>query len=337
MTEQTSVATDPWAVAFTDPQIDPPELDRWHRLRSSIVEIARRFGWSKSEVSKRSGVPPGTLWQWFDGSYRGVIRNVSDRIARWLDSVAEMTSAAARVPVAPGFVLTPTAAEMTDALIFAQAMPEIVVIVAGAGVGKTQTIAEFCRTRAHADLVTMRPTTSSVHGMLLELGLALDVTERNPAKLDRTIGTKLRRNGRHTLLAIDEAQNLTDQAVNQLRYFLDDYGVGIALIGNEELYGRYGGNDLKPAYAQLQSRFGLRFRRMQPLRQDVDAILDAWGLDDASGEIRRLCHVVAKKPGALRLVTKTLQLAGMYAAGDQRPMAAADVRQALVNRGLELH
>lgn len=216
MSEPTQ-ATDPWAVAFTDPQVEPPELERWHRLRSSVIEIAKRFGWSKSEVSKRSGVPAATLWQWFDGTYRGVIKNVSDRLARWLDSVAELTSAAARVPVAPGFVMTPTAREMTDALIFAQAMPEIVVIVAGAGVGKTQTILEFCRTRAHADLVTMRPTTSSVHGMLLELGLALDVTERNPAKLDRTIGNKLKRNERHTLLAIDEAQNLTDQAVNQLR------------------------------------------------------------------------------------------------------------------------
>lgn len=112
--------------------------------------------------------------------------------------------------------------------------------------------------------------------------------------------------------------------------------MGIALIGNEELYGRYGGHDLKPAYAQLQSRFGLRFRRMQPLREDVDAILDAWGIETDADEIRRLCHVVAKKPGALRLVNKTLQLAGMYAAGDQRPMTAADLRQALVNRGLEL-
>jgi len=336
MTTETSQAADPWAVPFTEPQVEPPELERWHRLRSSVVDIATRFAWSKSEVSKRSGIPPGTLWQWFDGSYRGVIKNISDRIGRWLDSVAELTSAAARVPVAPGFIMTPTAREMTEALIFAQAMPEIVVIVAGAGLGKTRTIQEFCRTRAHADLVTMRPTTSSVHSMLLEIGFALDVTERNPAKLDRTIGHKLRRNGRHTLLAVDEAQNLTDQAVNQLRYFLDDYGVGIALIGNEELYGRYGSHELKPAYAQLQSRFGLKFRRMQPLREDVDAILDAWGIENEAEEIRRLCHVVARKPGALRLVTKTLQLAGMYAAGDQRPMTAADVRQALSNRGLEV-
>lgn len=336
MTEISPPPADSWAVAYVDPVIAPEELDRWHRLRSSLIDTAKRFGWSKSEVSKRSGVPAGTLWQWFDGSYRGVIRNVSDRLARWLDSVAEMTATAARVPVAPGFVMTPTAREMTDALIFAQAMPEIVVITTGAGVGKTHTLREFCRTRAHADLVTMRPTTSSVHGMLLELGLALDVTERNPAKLDRTIGNKLRRNGRHTLLAIDEAQNLTDQAVNQLRYFLDDYGVGIALIGNEELYGRFGGNDLKPAYAQLQSRFGLRFRRMQPLREDVDALLDAWNLDADVEDIRRLCQAIARKPGALRLVTKTLQLAGMYALGNHRPMTVADVKHALTNRGLEI-
>lgn len=337
MTELNTQKVDPWAVEFTDPQIEPEELERWRRLRTTLIETARRFGWSKSEVSKRSGVPAGTLWQWFDGSYRGVIANQSDRIAQWLDSAAELTSAAARLPIAPGFVMTPTSNEIIDALIFAQAMPEIVVVTTGAGMGKTKTIRQFCGSRPHADIVTMRPTTATVHGMLLEIGRALNVSERNPAKLDSTIGAKLQRNGRHTLLVIDEAQNLSDQAVNQLRYFLDIYEVGIALIGNEELYGRFGGNEMKPAYAQLQSRFGLRFRRMQPLPEDVDAIVDAWHLEDDVDAIRRLSHVVAKKPGALRLVTKGLQLAGMYAAGDQRAMTARDFKLALSNRGVEVH
>jgi DNA transposition AAA+ family ATPase len=337
MTELSNAATDPWAVPFKDPEIDAEELERWRRLRSTLIETARRFGWSKSEVSKRSGVPAGTLWQWFDGSYRGVISNQSDRIANWLDSAAELTSAAARLPMAPGFVMTPTSNEIIDALIFAQAMPEIVVVTTGAGMGKTKTIRQFCGSRPHASIVTMRPTTATVHGMLLEIGRALSVTERNPAKLDSTIGAKLQRNGRHTLLVIDEAQNLSDQAVNQLRYFLDVYEVGIALIGNEELYGRFGGNEMAPAYAQLQSRFGLRFRRMQPLPEDVNAIVDAWGLEADAEPIRRLCQVVAKKPGALRLVTKGLQLAGMYAAGDQRPISVKDFQLALSNRGLEVH
>jgi DNA transposition AAA+ family ATPase len=214
-------------------------------------------------------------------------------------------------------------------------MPELVLATLGAGMGKTETVRRYVSERPHAYMVTMRPKTSKVNAMLLEIAQALDVppAERAHSRIDRAIGMKLKRNGRQTLLIVDEAQNLIDKAVDQLRYFLDEYGVGIALIGNEELYGRFGGKEPTPAYAQLHRRFGLRLRRMQPLAGDIDAQIAAWGIEDS--EIRKLAQAIGRKPGALGQVTKTLQLAGMYAAGEQRPMAAADVRAALKNRGLE--
>src|SRR6185437_11603896 len=110
-----------------------------------------------------------TLWQWFDGTYAGVIANASDRVEKWLDAVEEMSTAAARIPVAPGYVATPSSRRLVDALIYAQMMPHMIVATYGAGMGKTRTADHYVDQRPHAYKVTMRPHVSTVHGMLLEL------------------------------------------------------------------------------------------------------------------------------------------------------------------------
>lgn len=328
-----SQAQDLWGKPAAEPDLPPAELKRWHGLRGRVAETAQRYGWSKAEVSRRSAIPGGTLSQWLDGTYRGTVANVSARVERWLETVEELTEAAARIPVPPGYVPTPTSAELAETLLYAQLMPEMVVVTLGAGMGKTMTAVDYCTSRPHAFLVTMRPTTSTVHGMLLELSQSLGVTEKNPARLDRALGDKLARNGRNTLLVVDEAQHLGDNAVNQLRYFLDIYGCGIALLGNEELYGRFGGAKATPAYAQIHRRIGKRMKRMQPLAADIDALVAAWGVKGE--EARRLARAIGRKPGALSQITKTMQLAGMYAAGEARETTAADIKAAWANRGGE--
>jgi DNA transposition AAA+ family ATPase len=213
-------------------------------------------------------------------------------------------------------------------------MPEIAVVVLAAGMGKTFSINHYAAARPNVFKVTMRPSTATVFKIMGELAELFNLSEieRVATRIDRAVGTRLKRNGRHTLLVVDEAQHLKDDAVNQLRYFFDEYGVGIALVGNEELYGRFG-DAPKPAYAQLQSRFGLKVRRAAPLAGDIEAVLDAWAIEDP--DIRKLGMAIGRKPGTLRQLTKTLQLAGMIAAGENRNMGVADVRIAAANRGLE--
>ncbi len=322
-----------WAMPRHAPALPQAELEAWRVLTTKVRDTAQRHGWSKSEVSRRSGVPGGTFSQWYDGNYKGRIANVSATVERWLASVEEVALAASSIPTPPGYVPTPTSSQLVETLLYAQMMPEMVVVTLGAGMGKTMTAQFYRDSRPHAYLVTMRPTTSTVHGMLLEFAQALDVHETNPAKLDRALGDKLKRNGRNTLLIVDEAQSLNDNAVNQLRYFLDIYGVGIALLGNEELYGRFGGSKATPAYAQIHRRIGKRLRRLQPTQGDIDAIVEAWGAADP--EVRQMARAIGRKPGALSQITKTLQLAGMYAAGEGQPLAAKHVRSAWANRGGE--
>jgi DNA transposition AAA+ family ATPase len=308
------------------------DLARWQRAREELILVAKRNNWRKTNVTNRSGIPPGTLYPWFDGSYNGVLANVTERVEAFLRSVNEMSAASLNVPVVPGYIETPTARELADRLMYAQLMPSMVVITLAAGMGKTFGARHYRDNHPNVILVTMRPTTKSMQRMLAVIRDELDLSDKSPTGLERSIGRRLKRNGRQTLLMVDEAQNLTDESVNQLRYFLDEYGVGIALLGNLELYGRWGTNEPKPAYAQLHRRIGMRMKVMAPTALDIDAVIDGWGIEDA--ECRKLCHALGRKPGALGQITETLKLAIMYANGAGRELKAEDILAATRNRGV---
>ena len=326
---------DPWDKPFTDPKgASIEQIERFRHLRGEVVTRARSLGLSKTEMQGRSGIPQGTFWQFLDGEYKGNWDNMLDRVANFLATLDEMNAAAARVPVGPGFINTPTADRLTSALMFAQTMPAMVLAVLGAGMGKTFTAREYLK-RPVTWLVTMRPTTKSVQRMLQVIAQELEIAERGMGNLEDAIGKKLQRNGRKPLLIVDEAQNLTDDAVNMLRYFLDAYGTGIALLGNEELYSRFGNSSPKPAFAQLASRFGMRMRQLQPTAGDIDAVVNAWNIADPA--VRSLSAALGRRPGALRQISETLKLASVYAAGADRAVTAEDVKLAIENRGVGEH
>lgn len=325
---QPAAEADPWA-AKQQPDTTPDQVERWTVLRELLVSKAKSFGWTKTQVSTRSSVPQGTLWTWLDGTYKGNWKNINDRVDMWLASIDELSAAAARVPTPPAFVETPTSKLIMDALLYAQSIPEIATVVISAGMGKTMTVERYVNSRPNAFRVVMRPMTRTMPKMMKHLAEALDLslTDRMPSRVEKAIGDKLRRNGRQPVLVIDEAQHLNDDAVNQLRYFHDEFHVGLALVGNEEFSGRFGSSP------QLQSRFGFRIDRRKPADGDVEAIMAAWEVTDPN--IIRLAMVIAQRPGSLRNITKTMQLASIVAAGHQRELTAADFKLAAANRGLD--
>jgi DNA transposition AAA+ family ATPase len=327
-----------WTMSTTPPAADGPgrtdkDIADWRDLTIRVAFLAQTHNWSKAEVARRSGMADGTLNQWFSGLYKGRIDTQNVKIRQWLDSVEEMATLAAGIPNSPEYIETKTAWEITQTLLYAQTMPEMAVITLSAGMGKTQSCRAYCNRTPHAYLVTMSPHTKTVHGMLVEIAAALGVTQHNPAKLHRAIGERLQRNGRKTLLIVDEAQNLVDQAVDQLRSFLDINECGIALVGNDEIYDRFKNRSDGPSYAQIKRRFGKRLRRTHPYPEDIGALIDAWGITDDGA--RRLLTGIGNKPGALGQIDKTLKLAAMAASGEQAAISEQHIRAAWKNRAVE--
>lgn len=323
---------------FPAPASEPKQLAEgpladWRELTSKVREVANRCGYTKTQVASRANIPLGTFSPWYDGTYAGSYPNQHAKIRAFLTAQEEAAAAARDALEEPEWVDTPTAGKVVTALTYAQQAPAMVLITLGPGMGKTTAAKRFAATRPHAYRVVMRPSTGSVHSMLREIAEALDVVERDPAKLPKEIGRKLKRNGRRTLLMIDEAQNLGEKAVNELRYFMDEYGVGIALLGNEDVHSRFGGTAPKEGYGQLQRRIGMRIHQLKPKAEDIDAFVAAWGIEDV--DVIRLLKVIGGKPGALGQVTETLKLASILASGYGRPIAADDIRSAWMNRGGE--
>lgn len=335
MTDQTVSI---WALPATTPSADGAgrsveDVAEWRTLVAKVSALAGARGWSKAEVARQAGMADGTLNQWFSGKYGGRLDTMNAKVRQWLEALDEMEQLTQGVPASPGYVETRTAREIVETLTYAQMLPEMAVITLAAGMGKSYTAKHYCSIRPHAYHVTMTPHTKTVHGMLVEISTALGITQQNPAKLHRAIGDRLQRNGRKTLLIVDEAQNLVDAAVDQLRSLLDLNECGIALIGNEEIYDRFKNRPDGPSYAQIKRRFGKRLRRLHPYAEDIQIVIDAWGITDAAA--RKLLTGIGNKPGALGQIDKTLKLAGLVAAGKGEAINERHIRAAWENRAVE--
>ncbi len=322
-----------WGTPEREPLLSPDALEAWRTATRRTREIAIREGWTRAEVARRSDLPASTLTQFLDGNYAGNVLAQAAKLTKWLDAYEATRALSAKMPAVPGWVPTPTAEKIIKTIFFCQMLPDMGVITVGSGMGKTITAQYYCENKPSAYLVTMRPTTGSVSTMLHEVAQALDVPERNPVKLDRAIGDKLKRNGRHTVLIVDEAQNLVDRAIDQLRYLIDQYGCGLVLMGNNELYSRSGIGKPREGYGQIHRRVGPRLTQLKPTEKDIATLIRAWSIDDA--DVAQLLHVIGRKPGALGQIGKTMQGAAVLAASDGKPIDIGYVRAAWQNRGGE--
>jgi DNA transposition AAA+ family ATPase len=302
-------------------------------LVERVSEIAGVNGWNKAEVSRRAGMASGTFSQWFSGKYAGRLDQQNDIVARWLDAVEDQASLAASIPTSPGFLKLKTSIEILETLKWAQIAPDFVVVTAAAGIGKTEACRHYCAITPHAFMATISPHTKTVHGMLVELAASLDIQEHNPAKLVRAIGRKLERFSSGTLLIVDEAQNLVDDAINQLRHFVDINKCGVALVGNNEIYSRFTKQVDGRSYAQLKRRIGKRFKLQKPRQEDLLSFISAWGITDP--ESIKFLVGVGNKDGALGQIDKTIKLASMAAIGDQGVITLDQLKRAWKNRDVE--
>lgn len=314
------------------------DVQAWWVLIDQVIAVATTQGLSKAEVSRRIGMAEGTFSQWYSAKYTGRLDNTNRQVQQWLDAVEETAGLLAGIPTSPKFLNTNVARDVIATLHWAQIAADMVIITLEAGMGKTEASEHFANTRPHVFMVTMSPHSKTVHGMLMELAAALDVMVHNPAKLTRAIGKRLEaRGGASALLIVDEAQNLTDDAVNQLRHFVDVYKCGVALVGNTEIYGRFkGGKDGRPdgpSYAQIKRRIGKRLLRKKPDVADMTTFIHAWGVTEP--EAVKFLVGVGLKGGALGQIDKTMKLASMAAAGAGEVLALKHLQAAWQNRDVE--
>lgn len=298
----------------------PEEIDAL-RERLRLFKDANGYSWGR--LGQLTGVAAGTLSAWVPGTYNnGKIHEtheVTTKVNRFFlrdESQRRLDQDAA---IIPPFQQTRTARRIHACLTYAQ-RGNIAAIVGDPGTGKTAALDQYHATGSNVWKVTMSPSTASLNACLLALMRGLGARRLGGASEAISIMIREKVVGRQGLFLIDEAQHLSERALEEIRAIHDDTGVGVALVGNREVLTRIEGAGRTAAFAQLYSRVSIRHVFGQPEAEDVELLLNAWAV--ASASERAMLRKVALKPGGggLRSLTKTLELATLLAqqAGEDR-------------------
>ena len=279
------------------------------RAQAAIAEA----GITRQQFADALGLPAGTVGPWLNDKYAGDQTRLALAAERWLQALTDQAARFHERVQAPPFQLTPTAETILRTLDHAQFEGQMVIVPLKPGSGKTEACRYQATRRNRAYLATMRPTTAGVSGSLQELLSVMGEpdTRGTPAAMARRIAGKVREQG--ALIIVDEAQNLSVNAIEELRAIHDETKCGLALVGDERLLMTFDARQ----YSQLRRRIGRRCPPVRSLDQDVEVIARAWGV--TSRQEVKFLQAVARKPGAMGGVTNVMSAATKLASTEETP------------------
>lgn len=235
-----------------------------------------------------------------------------------------------------GFAMTPTASSIHSLLHMCRHARVLGLVIGDPGVGKTEAALAYGYRDRDVAYLKVTKSISSVRPFLKALCEALDcyvaVDTRSPGDHERfkVVVDEMRRRT-PSLLIVDEAQNLENDALELVRDLYDESKAGIAMIANPHLSTRWARPNEKGKlyrFTQLQGRIGKTITIARPLQEDIDAICDVHGI--RSQEARsKVTRVVRGDPiGQLHNVEKLVRVARTMAVEDAAALTAAQIDQA---------
>ena len=291
---------------------------------------------SLPQIEQQSGIPASTISLLISGSYNGNLTNQAKRIFQFRQLVESQSERQRAVMAEPEYVATPTSQHIMALLEIAH-MGRWTVGAMGPGLGKTKSARHYASAVPNVWRVTMRESAKSLSAMMNLVMQAMKITAKTngwaQAKSAAIIDHVRHKSG---LLVIDEANYLTLADLEEIRAWHDETGLGIALLGNEELMWRIETAQPRHAYARIASRIANSHIQDLPVEGDINAYLDA--LDVIEPDMRKLLMSEGMSPrhGGLREVQKILDSANMQAIGDGETISAHYVRAAIESRATSI-
>lgn len=300
-------------------KIDIVEQRDWlsaHQVETGMV-------WT--QIAPKIGIKYGTLTPFMTGKYAGDNQKIADAIYRYRQKLIAQAEIALEIPEPPKFFETPTSRRIMTMLSIAQ-RGRITVVAGGPGNSKTETIKHYAASVPNVWVATMKPSTAGVNTMQIKVLEALG--ERDAKGTPLALSTKIEQLTRNTdgLIVLDEAQHLGEKALEEARGWHDETGVGICLVGNQDVLLRLTLGNKRDAFARLASRVAQRLIFNTPMDDDAKALAAAWGV--TAEPMRDFLVEVAKKPGGLRTCTMVMETATMLAVQDRAPISLGHLQDA---------
>ncbi|HEX7821069.1 MAG TPA: AAA family ATPase [Sphingobium sp.] len=282
-------------------------------------------------VAKRIDVASSTLSLFGGSKYAGDNKKIANKIKEYRELLEDQADLDSVDPTVPDFFEAPTVNSIIYQLRWAH-RGKMVAIAGVSGVGKTSAV-NYYRDSNPSSVIYIKvlPSDANLPNMLLAVLLALGKKDEvgSPQRLSLLIRNLI--SDRRMLLVFDEAHELSDKAMEEIRGWNDVTGVGIAFVGEPRLVQKIKatGRAAKPALASRTTVFELT--KVKP--QDVEACCKAWGSTDP--EEVRLMKAVAEQDGALRECTQVFELASIVAAGRGQTRSLDHLLAACRQRGFD--
>lgn len=292
-------------------------------------------GLSWQKMGDAMGIPAGTIQPFCKGNYAGRNDDIARKIFLFKQGVQNRDDQLLRLPVDPGYFETPTSLRIRELLAVASS-GKITVGAFGPGLGKTLTAKDFLGRVSPVWMVTMDEVSKKTGAMIrtVEQGIGLKTSKNWPSLISAEIISYLRK--RKATIIIDEANHLELGALEQLRAWHDATGVGICLLGNEELIARIESGPKRDQFGRLKRRISRSVVQNMPLEEDVTCFCEAWEIFDPT--IRATLMDVAMQPGSgglgecAMVVTDAVTIAGESGGH----MEIAHVRWAIEQRQIRI-
>ena len=243
-------------------------------LQARVEQFLKEKNISQAKAAPLMGISQTALSQYRRSMYdNGDISALESKLEEFFRTQEEQEASTEKaLPYRPtqDYIPTSISEDVYKLIRYCQLEKGMVIIHGDAGIGKTKGAERFVRENPTASVyIQATPSTGTLANLLKVLARALKVPEtRN--KLDLTLAIREKLEGTNKVIIIDEAQHLQLRSLEEIRTWADanpitgQQGVGIALIGNTEVYTRMVGKQ-EARFAQLFSR--IRMNRYYSTRK----------------------------------------------------------------------
>ena len=300
--------------------------DELNALRRRVLDYKQLTNESWGAIAAVTGIGESTIQAFANAKYNGDNQAKAAEVEKWFKS-NETMKLFSDIPLVPGYQPTPTALRVRANLLWARG-GKIVTIEGDPGVGKTIPLENFVWEFPNTWMITASPSRSGYTSLLQSVLKQFNVppSNRSTFQLSELVRRQFssRENG---LLLIDEAQHVAEKALEELRSIHDETKVGIAFVGNREVTRNIEG-PRTANFAQRFSRISMRMIIDAPDKRDVNALLEIWRVTDSREQAFLTSIAMRPGGGALRSLTKCLELASVLADGAKEARTLVHLKDA---------
>lgn len=279
-----------------------------------LLEYKETTGKTQTEIAKELDISNPQLSQFLGGTYKAP-HIIIPKIEQFFELKAQKDIA----PKAPEYKQTSISNKVYKLIEYCHVQGKIAVAYGDAGVGKTMAVKQYQKNHSDSAIViTVSPCFASITGVNELIAEQLRIKEKVARKIYGEAIAKLK--GSNKVLIIDEAQHLTIRVINHLRCMSDESGIGIAFVGNEEIYIKMRGSG-QASYAQLYSRIAYNEHIMTNniTKEDVALLFEESGLEQKALDI--LLEISKTNYGIRGAVNVFVNTAAIFGKIDGRSIA----------------